>query len=59
MFDLNFPESDEYVTIGGYILHKIQRFPKPNEILEIENYSFKVVKVTPTKIELIKMRSAQ
>ena len=58
IFDLNFPESDKYATIGGYILYKIQRFPKPNEIFELDNYHFKTLKVTNTKIELIKMSIA-
>ena len=55
MFGLNFPESDEYATVGGFILHKIQRFPKPSETLDIDGYRFKIVKVTQTKIELVKM----
>ena len=32
MFDLDLPESDEYMTIGGLILHEYQSFPKLNEI---------------------------
>ena len=59
MFGLDFPESDEYVTVGGFILHKIQRFPKPSETLDIDGYRFKIVKVTQTKIELVKMSSKQ
>ena len=59
IFDLSFPESDQYVTIGGYILHKIQRFPKPNETLNLEGFRFKILKVTQTKIELIKMSNEE
>lgn len=59
MFDLDFPESDDYVTVGGYILYHIQRFPKLNEVLKIEDYEFKVIKMTQTKIELVKMRINQ
>lgn len=55
-FDLELPESDDYVTVAGFILHFYQRFPKLNEIVRIENYSFKILKVTATKIELVRMK---
>ena len=55
-FDLELPESDDYVTIAGYILHYYQKFPKLNETIVIDKYSFKIVKVTATKIELVRMK---
>ena len=55
MFGLELPESDDYVTIAGLILHFYQKFPKVNETIQIENYTFKIVKVTATKIELVRM----
>ncbi|MBP1638153.1 MAG: hypothetical protein H6Q18_942 [Bacteroidetes bacterium] len=54
-FNLNIPVSDEYTTIAGYILHVHQHFPKLNEIVRIENFTFKCVKVTNNRIETIKM----
>ena len=54
-FDLNIPESDEYDTIAGFILHHHQHFPKLNEVLKIEGFSFKCIKVTNNRIELVKM----
>lgn len=56
MFDLELPESDDYVTIAGFILHFYQKFPKLNETVVIDRYSFKIVKVTATKIELVRMK---
>lgn len=56
MFDLNLPESDEYMTIGGLILHYYQSFPKLNEIVKIDHFEFKIIKNTKTKIELIKLK---
>ncbi|MEG1543376.1 MAG: hemolysin family protein [Tannerellaceae bacterium] len=56
MFNLELPESDDYVTIAGYILHFYQKFPKLNESVEIDKYTFKIVKVTATKIELVRMK---
>ena len=56
MFDLELPESDEYMTVGGLILHEYQSFPKLNEIVKIGNLEFKVIKSTMTKIELVKLK---
>ena len=55
-FGLSLPESDEYLTVGGLILEKYQGFPKLNEDIEIGNYSFKVVKKSATKIEMVKLK---
>ena len=56
MFDLELPESDEYMTVGGLILHEYQSFPKLNEIVKIGNLEFKIIKSTMTKIELVKLK---
>ena len=55
-FNLELPESDDYVTIAGYILHFYQKFPKLNESIVIDKYTFKIIKVTATKIELVRMK---
>lgn len=55
MFDLELPENDDYMTIGGLILHEYQNFPKLNEIVKIGRFSFKIVKKTMTKIELVRL----
>ena len=49
------PESDEYSTIAGYLLHYTQRFPKTYETIVIENYTFTVLKVTSRKIEVVRL----
>ena len=56
MFDLELPESDDYMTVGGLILHEYQSFPKLNEIVKINNFEFKIIKSTMTKIELVKLK---
>lgn len=55
MFGLELPESDEYMTISGLILHEYQSFPKLNEVIKIGKYSFKILKTTATKIELVRL----
>ena len=56
MFSLNLPESDEYMTLGGLILHEYQSFPKLNEVVKIDKFQFKIVKNTATKIELVRLK---
>ena len=56
LFDLDLPESDEYMTVGGFILHEFQSFPKINEQVNIGRYQFKIVKNTATKIELVRLK---
>ncbi len=58
-FGLELPESDDYVTIAGYILHFYEKFPKLNETVVIEDYTFKIIKMTATKIELVKLKVAE
>ena len=55
-FDLELPENDEYLTIGGLILHQYQSFPKLHEIITVGRYQFKILKVTNTKIELVRLK---
>ena len=55
-FGLDLPESDGYQTIGGLILHEYQSIPKVNEMIRIGNFLFKIIRVTNTKIELVKLK---
>ena len=56
MFDLDLPESDEYMTVGGLILHEYQSFPKLNEVVKVGRLEFKIIKNTATKIELVRLK---
>lgn len=56
LFSLDLPESDEYQTIGGLILHQYQSFPKAHEIITLDKFQFRIIKVTATKIELIRLK---
>ena len=55
-FGLDLPESEDYKTLGGLILHEYQSFPKLNEIIKIGNFEFKILRKTMTKIELVKLK---
>lgn len=56
LFDIDLPESDDYMTVGGLILHEYQSFPKLNEIVKIGRFEFKIIKNTMTKIELVRLK---
>lgn len=56
MFNLELPESEEYMTLGGLILHYYQSFPKLNEVVTIGRFEFKIIKNTMTKIELVRLK---
>ena len=55
MFDLDIPESDEYQTLGGFILTHHQRFPQLNEAINIGQFKVQTIKQRSTKIELVKL----
>ncbi|MCI6672164.1 MAG: hemolysin family protein [Prevotella sp.] len=59
MFGLSLPESDEYMTVSGLILHEFQSFPKLNEIVTIGDFEFKIIKNTMTKIELVRLKTKE
>ncbi len=54
LFELNIPVSDNYETIAGFILHHHQHFPKINEIVHIDNFTMKCMKVTNNRIEMVR-----
>ena len=55
LFDLGLPESDEYQTLGGFILAHHQRFPQLNEVISIGKHKIRPIKQHSTKIELVKL----
>jgi CBS domain containing-hemolysin-like protein len=53
---LNLPESDEYDTLAGYILFKLSRVPNNNELFEIDEYQFKILKTINKRLEIIYLK---
>lgn len=58
-FELNLPESDEYLTLAGYLLHELQHVPRRNEEIEIGSITFKIVKATRSKIEMVRLKVSE
>ena len=54
-YHIGLPESDDYSTIAGFLLHHLQRFPKTYETIMIGKFTFKILKVTTRKIEVVRL----
>jgi len=52
-FDLEFPENENFETLAGFILSNYESIPKINTVIAIDQYQFKILKATNTKIELV------
>ena len=55
-YSLGLPETDDYETIAGWILYHYEDIPKLNQVIEIENFSVKILEASNIKIELINLR---
>ncbi|MBQ2787289.1 MAG: HlyC/CorC family transporter [Bacteroidaceae bacterium] len=55
-FELDIPESEEYQTLGGYILSHHRSFPQLNETINIDKYQIQTIKKRSMKIELVKLK---
>lgn len=54
-YKLELPESEEYETIAGFILHHHESIPLINEEIEIPPYIFKILKASGNRLEEIRM----
>lgn len=53
-YNLDIPEGD-YDTLSGFILNHHETIPENNEVIEIGKYQFKIMDVSDTKIETVKL----
>jgi CBS domain containing-hemolysin-like protein len=54
-FRLNLPLSEEYETLGGFIISEIQNIPKQGEVIRIGNFVITIKEVSNTKIEMVRV----
>ena len=43
--NLSLPESDEYETIAGLVLHYLENIPSENDVIDLEDYSITIKEV--------------
>lgn len=54
-YDLDLPEEENYETLGGLVVHHTQEIPALDAEIALENYRLKVLEVSSTKIEKIRL----
>lgn len=54
-YNLQLPENDDYDTLAGLIIYHSEKIPMLEETIIVEPFSFKILKVTQTRIELIRV----
>ena len=54
-YNLDLPESEDYGTLGGLIVHYTEEIPKLGEDVIIEKYLFKIIDVSDTKINTVSL----
>ena len=55
-YNLTLPESDEYETIAGLILHHLAEIPQKNDVVELEEFQFTIIKVNYTAIQEVQLK---
>ena len=55
-YKLNIPVSDQYETLGGFIVHINQDIPLIDQVLKIDQFQFKIKEVSNTKIETVELK---
>ena len=58
-YKYDFPESDDYETLAGYIIHYHESIPQTGEEIVIGNYLFKIIKASDTKLEEVEIKNNQ
>ncbi len=54
-YKLDIPEGENYETLGGFITNHTEEIPQPLEELKINNFHFKILDASNTKIELVEL----
>ena len=54
-FGLDLKESDTYHTLGGYILDNLGALPSQGDIFEVGNLKFTILRMSATRIELVRV----
>lgn len=57
-YSFNLPETEDYDTLGGLILHYMERIPEKGDLLELKelDLQIEITQVTDRRIELVEVR---
>ncbi|PWG04137.1 hemolysin family protein [Polaribacter aquimarinus] len=54
-YELNIPKSEAYETLGGFIIEQTENIPEEKEVLEIEGFEIKILKISGAKIDEVSL----
>ena len=55
-YKLNLPENENYETLGGMIVSFTEGIPKKDEVIVLQDYTFNILEVSDTKVELVEVK---
>jgi len=55
-YKLQLPESENYETLGGFIVNHTEEIPEQNQEIKIGHFHFLIQNVSTTKIELVQLK---
>lgn len=56
VYKLELPKSEEYETLGGLIVNETGEIPEQDTEIQIENFLFRILEVSSTKIDLVSLQ---
>ncbi len=58
-FDVDLPEDDDYQTIAGLIFTRLGAIPNEGDTIDLDDYTFTIVKKTGAKLDLVRVVKKQ
>jgi CBS domain containing-hemolysin-like protein len=55
-YDLNIPKSEAYETLGGFIIEHTENIPSEKELIDIEGFEFRILKMSGAKIDEVSLK---
>ena len=55
-YELEIPKSEAYETLGGFIIEHTENIPEENEVVDIEGFEIRILKMSSAKIEEVHLK---
>ena len=56
-YNLDLPDEGDYETLAGLILYFHGSIPSANDVIRIQRYTFRILRVTATRLELLNLKT--
>lgn len=54
-YKLDLPESDDYETLAGLVIHNCESIPEPETVIQVDKFTITVTEVSDNKIDQVKL----